>query len=102
MTWHYVFRLALALVFVVNLLLLSPTVRCQSHGSVLTQLDETYLDSFASHTGQKIREANLQEKEPRILVIVFFRSAAGRHALAHFLLIAFPNRSLLIQQDCIF
>jgi hypothetical protein len=76
MTRHSEFRLALALVFVV-LLFLPATVRCQSRESVLTQLDETYLNSLASHAAQKIREANLQEREPKVLVIDFFRSASG-------------------------
>jgi TonB family protein len=77
MSWNYDFRFALALVFIVNLLFLPQTVHCQSHGSVLTQLDQAQLDSLASHTVQKIREASLQEKEPKVLVIDFFRSAPG-------------------------
>jgi TonB family protein len=77
MSWNYDFRFALALVFIVNLLFLPQTVHCQSHGSVLTQLDQAQLDSLASHTVQKIREASLQGKEPKVLVIDFFRSAPG-------------------------
>jgi hypothetical protein len=101
MSWNYDFRFALALAFIVNLLFLPQTVHCQSHGSVLTQLDQAQLDSLASHTVQKIREASLQGKEPKVLVIDFFRSAQEiRRDSAHFLLIAFPNRSLLIQRDC--
>jgi TonB family protein len=74
---HYEFRLALLLVFILSLLSLSRTARCQSREPVWTQLDETYLNSLASHAAQKIRAANLQDKEPRVLVIDFFRSAPG-------------------------
>jgi hypothetical protein len=43
----------------------------------LTRLGEGYLDSLASHAAQKIREANLEEREPKVLVIDFFRSSPG-------------------------
>src|SRR6266481_2103683 len=71
------FRLALGLLFVVPLLFAPVTVCRQSRDSVLTQLDETYLDSLASRAVQKIRRANLEEKEPKVLVIDFFRGSPG-------------------------
>ena len=71
------FRLALGLVLVVRMLFLPVTACCQSRDSVLTQLDETYLDSLASRAVQRIRRANLEEKEPKVLVIDFFRGSPG-------------------------
>ncbi len=58
-------------------LFIAADTRCQAPDSVFTKLDEGYLDSLASHAGQKIREANLDEKEPKVLVIDFFRSSPG-------------------------
>src|SRR5205807_5859477 len=71
------FRLALGLLFVVPLLFLPIIACCQSRDSVLTRLGEAHLDSLASQAAQKIREANLQEREPKVLVIDFFRSSPG-------------------------
>src|SRR2546421_12449351 len=71
------FRLALGLVLVVRMLFLSVTACCQSRDSVLTQLDETYLDSLAARAVKRIRRANLEEKEPKVLVIDFFRGSPG-------------------------
>src|SRR5258708_21629862 len=58
-------------------LLVPSNVRCQSPDSVLTKLDEGYLDSLASQAVQKIREASLDEKVPKVLVIDFFRKSPG-------------------------
>jgi len=43
----------------------------------LTRLGVGYLDSLASHAAQKIREANLEDSKPKVLVIDFFRSSSG-------------------------
>jgi len=77
MARHTGFRLALGLLFVVPLLFLPIIACCQSRDSVLTRLGEAHLDSLASQAAQKIREANLQEREPKVLVIDFFRSSPG-------------------------
>jgi TonB family protein len=77
MVRHTGFRIVLGLFLVFPSLFLTVNVSCQSRRSVLTRLDEGYLDSLASHAAQKIREANLEEREPKILVIDFFRSSPG-------------------------
>jgi TonB family protein len=77
MVRHTGFRLALGLLFVAALLFLPVTACCQSRDSVLTRIGEGYLDSLAAHAAQKIREANLEERVPKVLVIDFFRSSPG-------------------------
>ena len=59
-------------------LLFSPTsARRQASALSLNQLDEAHLDSLAALTAQKIRSAKLTEKEPRVLVMDFFRNSPG-------------------------
>src|SRR2546428_73828 len=77
MVRHTGFKIVLGLFFVFPSLFLPVTACCQSRDSVLTRLGEGYLDSLASHAAQKIREANLEEREPKVLVIDFFRSSPG-------------------------
>ena len=77
MVRHNGFRLAFGLLFVVPLLFLPVTACCQSRDSVLTRLGEGHLESLASHAAERIREANLEEREPKVLVIDFFRSSPG-------------------------
>jgi TonB family protein len=77
MVRHTGFRIVLGLFFVFSFLFLPVTACCQSRDSVLTRLGEEYLDSLASHTAQRIREANLEERKPKVLVIDFFRSSLG-------------------------
>ncbi len=74
---HNSFRLAFGLLVGVPLLFLPVIACCQMRDSVLTRLGEGYLDSLASHAAQKIREANLEEREPKVLVMDFFRSSPG-------------------------
>src|SRR6266853_3173009 len=74
---HNGFRLAFGLLVGVPLLFLPVIACCQTRDSVLTRLGEGYLDSLASHAAQKIREANLEEREPKVLVMDFFRSSPG-------------------------
>ncbi|HYL85190.1 MAG TPA: energy transducer TonB [Candidatus Angelobacter sp.] len=49
----------------------------QLHDSLLTRQDEARLDSLASLTAKKIREARLTENEPKVLVMDFFRDSPG-------------------------
>ena len=77
MVRHTGFRIVLGLFFVFPFLFRPITACCQSRDSVLTRLGEESLDSLASHAAQKIREANLEERKPKVLVIDFFRSSAG-------------------------
>jgi hypothetical protein len=53
------------------------SARSQSNVLVLTRSEEEDLDSLASHTAHKIREAKGDEEEPKVLVIDFFRSSPG-------------------------
>ena len=71
------FRFALCLSFTASLLFLPQPASCQSPDSILTRLDEAYLNTLASHPAQKIRAVQLEEPEPRVLVIDFFRSSPG-------------------------
>jgi TonB family protein len=77
MAQHTGFRFVLGLLFVVPLLFPPVSACLQSSDSVLTRLGEGQLDSLAVHAAQKIREANLEEREPKVLVIDFFRSSPG-------------------------
>jgi len=70
-------RLAFGLLVGVPLLFLPVIACCQSRDSVLTRLGGGYVDSLASHATQKIREANLEEREPKVLVMDFFCSSPG-------------------------
>lgn len=59
-------------------LLLSPAVaRGQAPALSLNPLDEAQLDSLAALTAQKLRTARLVEKEPKVLVMDFFRNSPG-------------------------
>jgi TonB family protein len=62
----------------VALLLVPPgSAWCQSADLALTRAEEAEVDLLASHAAQKIREAKLEEKEPTVLVIDFFRNSPG-------------------------
>jgi TonB family protein len=71
------FRFVLGLLFVVPLLFPPVTACRQSRDSVLNRFGEGQLDSLAAHVAQRIREANLEEREPKVLVIDFFRGSPG-------------------------
>lgn len=43
----------------------------------LNRLDQAHLDSLAALTAKKIRDAKLAEKEPKVLVMDFFRDSPG-------------------------
>lgn len=49
----------------------------QAPPMTLNRLDEAHLDSLAALTAQKIRAAKLVEKEPKVLVMDFFRNSPG-------------------------
>jgi TonB family protein len=70
-------RVAVRSLYVALALLIPANALSQLPDSVLSKLDEGYLDSLASHASKKIREANPDEKEPKVLVIDFFRSSPG-------------------------
>ena len=76
MGWFPKLRVAVRSLCVTLVLLVPENARCQSPDSVLTKLDEGYLDSLASHAAQQIREAH-HENEPKVLVFDFFRSSPG-------------------------
>jgi hypothetical protein len=52
-------------------------VRGQAPAVTLNGLDQARLDSLAALTAQKIRNAEHAEKEPKVLVIDFFRNSPG-------------------------
>jgi TonB family protein len=47
---------------------------------VLTEADQAELDSLASHTAQRIREAHLEEKAPAVVVMDFFKNSMGSYS----------------------
>lgn len=51
--------------------------RSQSNDLIFTRSEMAELDSLASRTAHKIREAKLVEDAPKVLVIDFFRSSPG-------------------------
>lgn len=60
--------------------LLSPEPICsQSPNLQLTRVDQAALDSLALKAAQRIRSANLDEKEPKVVVFDFFRNAPGNY-----------------------
>jgi len=61
-------------------LLLPGSAHTQSADLVLTEADQAELNSLASRTVQKIREAHLEEKTPAVLVMDFFRNSMGSYS----------------------
>lgn len=68
----YSILLALAVLYV-----FPTTTHAQGSGLALGRTDEAHLDSLAALTAKKIRDAQLTEKEPNVLVIDFFRNSPG-------------------------
>ena len=60
-------------------LFLPGSAHAQSAGFVLTEAGQAELDSLASHSAQRIREAHLEEK-PAVLVMDFFRNSMGSYS----------------------
>jgi TonB family protein len=60
-----------------SLLVVTPATKSQSPELILDRVDEAKLNLLASQTAQKIREAPVEEAQPAILVIDFFRNSAG-------------------------
>ncbi len=69
---------AWSFIFALSVLLSAPRA---SYSQVplftLNRLDQAHLDSLAALTAKKIRGARLTEKEPKILVMDFFRNSPG-------------------------
>ncbi len=53
------------------------STRAQDAVFPLNRLDQAHLDSLAALTAKRIREAKLVEKEPKVLVMDFFRNSPG-------------------------
>src|SRR5260370_25122530 len=77
MARHLSFRLGLLSILVAAHLYMPVNALSQSTDLALTRLEEADLDSLASHAAQKILQAKLEEIEPHVLVIDFFRSSPG-------------------------
>src|SRR5713101_4813076 len=56
---------------------LATNARCQSLDSLLNDTDKANLDLLASHTAQKIINADRTEPKPRVLVVDFFLGSPG-------------------------
>jgi hypothetical protein len=87
-----------AIVAIVVFACLATNARCQSLDSILNATDKTNLEILATHTLQKIRDADRAEKEPRVLVIDFFLGSPGVSSSLGTLQIAFPNPSRTLQE----
>jgi TonB family protein len=61
-------------------LFLPGSAHAQSAGFVLTEAGQAELNSLASQTAQRIREAHLEEKAPAVLVMDFFRNSMGSYS----------------------
>src|SRR5438034_11848648 len=77
MARHSSFRLGLLPIIVAAHLAMPVSALSQSSGLALTRSKEADLDFLASHTAQRVRQEKLEEIEPRVLVIDFFRSSPG-------------------------
>jgi TonB family protein len=64
---------------VVVCLFLPGSAHAQSAGLVLTEAGDAELDSLASRTAQRIREADQKEK-PAVLVMDFFKNSMGNYS----------------------
>lgn len=63
--------------FFSGFLLLPSSSRCQAPDPGFTRMDEATLDALALRIAKRIREAHLEEKQPSVLVVDFFRNSAG-------------------------
>jgi TonB family protein len=71
-------KVAYSLILASAVLWSSPTsTRAQEPVFTLNRLDQAHLDSLAALTAKKVREAKLVEKEPKVLVLDFFRNFPG-------------------------
>src|SRR5215472_171441 len=72
-------KLAYTLILGAAVLLVLPTSICgQDTAFTLNRLDEAHLDSLAAVTAKKIHEAKIVGKEPKVLVMDFFRNSTGQ------------------------
>jgi TonB family protein len=70
-------RVTLRLCLAVFLLVIPSTTKSQSTELILDRVDEGKLNLLASQTAQKIREAPIEDAQPSVLVIDFFRNSPG-------------------------
>lgn len=94
MARHSSFRLGLLPIIVAAHLAMPVSALSQSSGLALTRSEEADLDSLALHTAQRIRQAKLEEIEPHVLVIDFFRSSPGSSSRLGTLLSDYFSESL--------
>src|ERR1700722_738572 len=80
-------------------LLLPGSAHAQSAGFVLTEADQAELDSLASHTAQRIREAHLEEKAPAVVVMDFFKNSMGSYSRLGALLADKFSESLAVRAE---
>jgi len=72
-------KLACTLILGSAVLVLLPICICgQDTTFTLNRLNQAHLDSLAALAAKKIREARLTEKEPKVLVMDFFRDRPGQ------------------------
>ena len=68
-----------SLIFGSTVLFCAPTSgRAKTPTLTLNQQDQAYLDSIAALTAKRIHEAKIVEKEPKVLVMDFFRDSTGQ------------------------
>lgn len=68
-----------SLIFGSTVLFCAPTSgRAQTPTFTLNQQNQAYLDSIAALTAKRIHEAKIVEKEPKVLVMDFFRDSTGQ------------------------
>lgn len=70
-------RVTLRLSLATFLLVTPSKIRSQSPEFILDRVDSGKLDLLASQTAQKIREAPIEDAQPSVLVIDFFRNSPG-------------------------
>ena len=80
-------------------LFLPGSAHAQSAGFVVTEAEQAELDSLASHTAQRIREAHLEEKAPAVVVMDFFKNSMGSYSLLGELLADKFSESLAARAD---
>src|SRR5947207_1375979 len=65
------------IVAIVVFVCLAANARGQSLDAILNATDKTNLEILATHSAQRIRDADRTEKQPRVLVIDFFLGSRG-------------------------
>jgi TonB family protein len=73
-----IMKAAYSLILASAVLWFSPTSTRAQDAPFLNRMEQARLDSLAALTAKKIREAKLVEKEPKVLVMDFFRDSIGQ------------------------